>query len=166
MLDRMLHVAQTTGRGDPAFDRAHPDYLTALRAYARSRLPSDLAAIPLREGRSPRLFAVRVLSPEARAIVRDAQGDGSRALLAVRMGVASYADGPTTHSAPTESSSHLGAMASRDWCVTLSALGGGMLLDELAAVVIHRADYGDADEGAGGDVLAPFDLPPGARLAL
>lgn len=166
-LEKLLYVAQITGRGDGAFDRTHANYRPALLRYARSRLPADLDAIPRIEGRHPRLYGVRVLSPEARAVVADTEGAASRALIAVRVGVADIRHPDNTREqAPVEvRGGDLGSMATAEWPRTLARLGGGALLDELGAVVIARADVGDLDEGDTGP-LGPSALPRGAALAL
>jgi len=166
-LERLLLVAQITGRGDRAFDRKADGYRAALIKYAKSRSAVDLAAIPTKLDAKPTLYAVRVLTPEARAVVADTDGMSARALVAVRLGVAEirHPDG-STEKAPVESSSTVGAMAPPEWSRRVAALGGGSLLDELGAVVLTRADVGDYDEAEGGDPLGLYALPSGARLAL
>ena len=166
-LERLLLVAQITGRGDRAFDRKADGFRAALIKYAKSRSAADLAAIPTKLDAKPTLYAVRVLTPEARAVVADTDGMSARALVAVRLGVAEirHPDG-RVEKAPVESSSAIGTMASAEWTKTLSAIGGGALLDELGAVVLTRADVGDFDEAEGADPLDLYALPSGARLAL
>lgn len=166
-LEKLLFVAQITGRGDSSFDRKAEGYRAALVRYAKTRSPDDLAKIPCIEGRKPHLYGVRVLTPEARAIVEDTAGVTSRYLVAVRVGVAEirHPDG-TVEKAPVESRGDLGAMATQGWTRTLSSLGGGALIDELGSVVLSRADAGDFDEAEGADPLDLYGLPSGARLAL
>ncbi len=167
-LEKLLLVAQITGRGDPAFDRKSDEYRPALIRYAKTRAPAHLDAIPLLDGRKPRLYGVRVLTPEARAVVADTPGASARALVAVRCGVAEirHPDGGI-EKAPVEiRGGDLGSMATQAWTSRLGALGGGSLLDELGAVVLTRADVGDFDEAEGGDPLDLYALPSGARLAL
>lgn len=167
-MDKLLPVAQITGRGDPAFNRKADGFRVALVRYAKTRSPKDLAAIPLLEGKKPRLYAVRVLTPEARAVVIDTPGMAARALTAVRVGVAEirHPDG-TVEKAPVElRGGDLGSMATQEWTKTIAGHGGAALLDELGAVVMTRADFGDFDEAEGGDPLDLYALPSGARLAL
>lgn len=166
-LERLLLVAQLTGRGDAAFDRKADGFRAALVKYAKTRAPAHLDALPLLTGRKPRLYGVRVLTPEARAVVADTDGMSARALVAVRLGVTEirHPDG-VVEKAPVESSSTIGSMASTEWTKRLFDLGGGALLDELGAVVLTRADLGDYDEAEGADPLDLYALPSGARLAL
>lgn len=167
-LERLLWVAQVTGRGDPAFDRTADGHHAALIRYAKTRAPAHLGAIPLFEGRTPRLYGVRVLTPEARAVVLDTSGAAARAVCAVRVGVAEirHPDG-AVEKAPVEiRGGDLGSMATQAWTRRLSDLGGGSLVDELGAVVLTRADLGDFDEAEGADPLDRFVVPSGAKLAL
>lgn len=165
-LERLLLVAQITGRGDAALDRKAEGLRAALIRYAKTRSAADLAALPLKLDAKPRLYGVRVLTPEARAVVADTDGMSARALVAVRLGVAEirHPDG-TVEKAPVESSSAVGSMASTEWTRRISALGGGALLDELGAVVLTRADVGDFDEAEGADPLDLYGVPSGATLA-
>jgi len=132
----------------------------------KTRAAVHLDALPLKTGAKLRLYGVRVLTPEARAVVHDTDGDRARALVAVRLGVAEirHPDG-TVEKAPVESSSSVGAMAPSEWTGRISALGGGALLDELGSVVLTRADLGDFDEAEGADPLDLYGLPSGAMLA-
>lgn len=166
-LDRTLFVATVTGKGDPAFDRAHPTYAAAVVRYARTRSAKDLEKIPLREGMRPRLYGVSVLTAHARAVVLDAPGPAERAVMAVRAGVVSIKppDGPAEAPVYTEAAGDLGRFAPASWAERL-ADRGAYVVDELAAVVLHRAEHGDYDEAEGADPLAPCGLQPGGRLAL
>ena len=164
--EKTLFVACVTGKGDPAFDRRHPDYTAAVARYARTRHPAHLDAIPRREGMRPTLYGVTVLSAHARAVVLDAPGPAEQRLMAVRCGVVSVKrpDGVTAD-APAESRGDMGRMAPASWVEQL-AERGAYVVDELGHVVLHRAAVGDYDEAEGDDPLAPCGLPPGARLAL
>lgn len=165
--DKPLFVAQISGRGDKAFDRDHKDFRRALTEYARTRGEKHLAAIPLLEGRKPRLFEVKVLTAHARSIVLGEADEAARRLLAVRAGVSAirHADG-TTEQPKVASRGELGQLADADWAERIYELGGGYLVDELGAAVIHRTNCGDWDEAEGADPLDPFVLPRGVKLAL
>ncbi len=167
-LDAHLWVAQIAApRTDPAFDRSDREaWLVAAKRYTQTRSPADLAALPLLEGRKPRLYAVRVLSPEAYTAVK-AQGTvEQRDLLACRAGVAAYKDTDgRTFDAPLEAGSPGAApVATAAWLKTLQSLGGGQLLQELAAVVLRRYEIGDVDTIEGADPLDLYHLG-GLRLA-
>lgn len=165
-LEKLLWAAQCTGRGDPAFDREHEDYGRALLAYAKTRTPADLAKIPCKPGKTPRLYGVRVLTVEARAFVTDTQGAATRDLNAVRVGVAAIKTGSGPEERPDiESKSEIASLATREWCTRLGALGGGSLIDELAELVLRRADFGDYDEAEGDSPLVHYALPRGSTLA-
>ncbi len=166
-LDKTLLVAAVTGRGDPAFDRAHPDHRAALVRYARTRSAADLAKVPLRPGMQPRLYGVAVLTAHARSVVLDAPGPAERAVMAVRAGVVSvrHPDGQAETPAYDAPAGDLGRFAPAAWAEKL-AERGAYVVDELASVVLHRAEFGDHDEAEGADPLVPCELPRGARLAV
>lgn len=166
-LDRTLLVACVTGKGDPAFDRAHPDYRAAVVRYARTRSAADMAKIPLRPGMAPRLYGVAVLTAHARSVVLDAPGPAERAVMAVRAGVVSVKapDGAAEVPAYDAPAGDLGRFAPAAWAEKLAERGASVV-DELAAVVLHRAEHGDYDEAEGADPLVPCELPRGARLAV
>lgn len=167
MLDRTLFVASITGKGDPAFDRKHPEYRERLVRYARTRSAADLAKIPLREGMRPRLYGVSVLTAHARSVAIDQPGAAERAVMAVRCGVVSIRqpDGATETPAYDAPASDFGRMAPAAWVEKVAERGAGVV-DELGAIVLHRAEHGDYDEAEGEDPLVPCELPRGARLAL
>ena len=61
----VLYVAQVSGpRPDPAYNLKAEGYLAALETYAKTRRQEDLAKIPLKPGRTPRLYAVQLMDPE------------------------------------------------------------------------------------------------------
>jgi hypothetical protein len=168
VMDRILWVALVTGRGDPAWDRSAPNYREALVRYARLRAPEALAAIPCVPGRRPTLFGVAVLTAHARAVVLDAPGTAERALLAVRAGVVAIRrpDQPEERPVYESAGSELGRLAPPSWAERIAEVArGAWAIDELGAVVLHRAEFGDPDEGDG-DPLDRYALPAGARLAL
>lgn len=172
-LDKTLFVAQVAApRCDAAFERGAPNtpareaWMTAARRYVQTRAPGDLAKLPLKDGRKPRLYGVRVLTPEAFAVVEALSNVQQRVNLAVRAGVTSYRDenGILTD-APLENTGATGApLATAAWLRTLQDLGGGQLLDELAAVVLRRYQIGDVEDPEGADPLDLYALPAGLRL--
>lgn len=166
-LERILQVAQVSGRGDKAFDRDHVDFRRTLTEYARTRGETHRTAIPLREGQRPRLFGIQVLTAHARSIVLGETDEAARRLLAVRAGVVSikHPDG-TTEKPKVTQRGELGQLADAEWAERLYEIGGGYLIDELGSVVLHRTNVGDWDEAEGADPLDPFVLPRGVRLAL
>lgn len=166
-LERSLWVAQISGRGDRAFDKEHDDYRRAVTEYARTRGATHLAAIPLLEGQKPRLFEIKVLSAHARSIVLGESDEAARRLLAVRAGVVSIKHPDGDKEKPkTSQRGDIGQLADAAWGERIYQLGGGYLIDELGAVVMHRTNVGDWDEAEGADPLDPFVLPRGVRLAL
>lgn len=165
-LDTTLRVACVAGRGDPAFDRRHPDYRAAVVRYARTRHPAHLDAIPLREGMRPRLYGVAVLTVATRAWVLDAPGEHEQRLRAVIAGVVLVAHPDGRPERPVYDGPALAdgsRLAPPSWA---QSLGSGAVVDELGSVVLHRASVGDYDEAEGDDPLVPCALPHGLRLAL
>lgn len=168
-LDRTLWVALVTGRGDRAWDRSAPNYRETIVRYARLRTPDALAAVPCLPGCRPVLFGVTVLTAHARAVVLDAPGAAERALLAVRAGVVAIRrpDQPEERPLYEGSGSELGRLAPPAWAERIAEIArGAWAIDELGAVVLHRAEFGDPDETDGVDPLDRYGLPAGARLAL
>lgn len=165
--DGILWVAQLSGRGDKAFNKAHEDFRRTLTEYARTRGEKHRTAIPLQLGMKLRLFGVSLLTAHARSVVMSETDEPARRLLAVRAGVHSikHPDG-TTEKAPLEARGEFAQLASPEWAEKLYQLGGGYLVDELGSVVLHRTNCGDWDEAEGADPLDPFALPRGVRLAL
>jgi hypothetical protein len=170
-LDSYLWVAQIASpRTDPAFARGalntpeREAWMTAALRYSRTRSAADLAALPVIEGKRPRLYAVRVLDPTAYTAIK-AQGTvEQRDQLAVRAGVVSYQDtDKRTHDAPLEPTQGAAPLATAAWVKTLVGLGGGQLIQELAAVVIRRYEIGDVEDFEGADPLDLYHLG-GLRL--
>ena len=162
-LDSLLQVAQVAApRCDPAFDRGAPNspareaWMALAKRYSQTRSAADLERLPRVEGKRPRLYAVRVLTPEAYTAVMALGTLEQRVALAVRAGVPSYRDEHgASHDAPLESGTTGAPLATSAWLRTLQGVGGGQLLTELAAVVIRRYEIGDPEDCDGAD---PLDL--------
>ncbi len=167
-LDQSLWVASVVGpRPDPAFDTRHPEWLTLAQKYARSRDPRDLAKLPLRDGKRPRLYAIEVLTPRQYARLASMPDQVDRDLSAVCCAVlrVKHGDGPVEE-APIAAKGDLGSAADVEkWPAILQRLGGMNLIGELASVALQRAESGDADENEGTDPLALYALPRGLLLA-
>lgn len=157
-------------RTDRALDLSQPGAMDALRRYGATRHPADLAKIPLREGRTPRVYGVRMITATQHAVLQAERGP-ARAILACRLGVAwtRGADGAVER-APEES---LGGarIATAAWVDRLQQLGAVQLVAELGEVVQRRAEIGDlepddlaTDAEVGGDPLDLYAPPSGLRL--
>ncbi len=163
----VLWVAQVTGpRPDPAFDSSHKNYNDALTRYAKTRAKKHLDAIPLRDGRKPRLYAVQLMTPSVYAAVMSLPSDRPVAQFhfSVALTVHQAIVGGTTHTATFRPKETL-AIADDAWMEQLARWGGEHLLVELGGLATRRADLGDLhpDEDAeeGTDPLELFDLPRG-----
>ena len=171
-----LDVAQMGApRCDPAFNRRHPDWNRLARRYVATRLPEHLAALPRVEGRSPVLYRVGLLTPKAYAVLRGLVSPTVLAHSAVLAAVHSFTDANGRQHRATMAPRRADVdmdVAEEAWLDTLRAIGGGVLLEELAEVVIRRHEIGDFDdasdddgEGALPDPLDRYALPPGSTLA-
>lgn len=164
----ILDVARISAPADPAFATRDARWLDAVKRYVRTRAPEDLAKLPLREGRTPVLFGVDVLTP--------AQHDEATRLkdlahfqACARLGVKTirFPDGKT-ETAPRDGKTESGDA----WLARLYAVAGARGVLELGQTVRLRTEIGDvtADEIEGDeDPLGRSDLyslPSGAPLAV
>lgn len=173
ILGTVLRAAQLGApRTDRAFDRKHPEWERLAKRYARTRHPSDLAALPLREGQTPRLYGLAMLTPEAYAAMQSEKG-AARLYFLVCVAVVEIAhpDGRVERPAKTEKRGEL-TVASMEWVAKLQALGGLGLVDELGHLIERRAVIGDIEpeeDPETGEIADPLDrygLPPGVVLGL
>lgn len=144
---RDLLVASLT---DPAFDRAQPTWREASARYGETRAVADLAALPLLPNQRPTLWKVRPLSIAARAIVLGATTVASQRLNALRLGLVerldgalAQFDGTVTGATPTALQTIEGAALPQVKDEAIQAAAdewGGVWLDELADVILHRMD--------------------------
>lgn len=165
-LEKGLLVAQVADpQCDPAFDRTHPEWKTRVERYVRTRAPLDLAALPLREGRKPRLYEIACVQPMQYGAIRGAQGVRA-SFFACLYGVTSVVQ-PSGEvvKPPLEPGGSGPPVAKDEWLRTLQGFGGMRLVEELAACVICRADAGDWGEAEGADPLDLYELPSGWRPA-
>lgn len=139
----VLYVAQVSGpRPDPAYNLTAEGYLAALETYAKTRRQEDLAKIPLKPGRTPRLYAVQLMDPETFAALSTLQNGVGRLHFAVAL---------TVHAASVDGQTHVASMrakeklpiAETEWLTKLARWGGEYLLAELADVAETRATLGD-----------------------
>jgi hypothetical protein len=160
-----LLVAQMGApRTDRAFNRAHETWRTLAERYVTTRHPQDLAALPLHEGRAPRLYALEMLTPSDYAAMQARRG-AERVYFLVRVAVKSirHPDGTETRAAVVKEGDI--TLAPAEWVATLQQHGGLLLAEELAMVIERRAVIGDLEpgetEGAVSDPLDRYALPPG-----
>lgn len=134
---------------DPAWDRSHAAWPAARDAYIATRSLAALAAIPIAAGQAPVLWRIRALSVAARAACYGSSLASVQRLSALRHGLVARLDGPrfidgrveatretifdTIPGAPlpTVPDSVLQTQVD-EW--------GGLWVDEIGDVIIHRAD--------------------------
>ena len=171
VLGTTLEVAQIYApRTDRAFAVNADGAAAALRRYSATRHPADLARVPLREGRTPRLYGVRMLTAAELSALQPHRGL-ERSILACRVGV-TFARSPegSVERATMESEGTV-KLATMEWIEKLQAIGGVQLLVELGEIIQRRAEIGDIDpedyptaaEG-GGDPLDLYAAPSGLKL--
>lgn len=168
VLSTVLQVAQMGApRTDRAFDRKAEVWAKRAARYVTTRHPSDLAALPLREGKTPRLYSLAMLTPEGYTAMQARRG-AERVYFLVRLAVLD-----TQHEAQTEKpekGEREGdlTLAPMSWVARLQHIGGLGLVEELATIIERRAVIGDLepdeDEGEVTDPLDRYGLPPGVTL--
>jgi hypothetical protein len=148
---------------DPALDLEHPDAGALLSAYAGSRAPADLAKLPLKKGGVLSLFTTLPLNSSALRFVKSALSMETRVQWLVQVGCHEFTDEKsethkaTQHGKLTDSADKKFKVASEDWLDFLRGRYGSAGLEELALVILDRAE-------ASPRALAPFGLPPGSTL--
>lgn len=167
--DNPARDAWVASVGDPAFDREHEAWPALRDRYVDTRSVADLAALPTLPGQWPTLWRARALSVGARATCYSATSVAAQRLNALRFGLVSQVDGPRAYE-PAEG--RVSGCAEKPFDVVpgavfpqaadagldaLAALVGGDGLDELADVILHRADSNPRR-------LLPFPLPPRSAL--
>lgn len=168
-----LWIAQMMApRTDRAFDRTHADWKTLAAKYCRTRSEKDLAALPLKEGQKPRLWGLKQLEPTSYALVTGLANVAQRAQFTFKVGClerrdpsgltvrASLADRAGVADAP--------AVAEESWLKEARKVGGEILIEEIAAVILRWTELGDLDDALleeyAADPFALFALPPGGAL--
>lgn len=144
---RDLLVASLT---DPAFDHAHPTWREASARYGETRAVADLAALPVIPGQLPTLWRVRPLSIAARASVLGTSSVAVQRLFALRFGLVERLDGAAVQANGNPVGGTTTALATvdgaaiaqtRDEAIQAAAdEWGGVWLDEIADVILHRMD--------------------------
>jgi len=155
--------------GDPAFDREHPAWVALRDRYVDTRSIADLAALPVLPEQQPQLWRVRPLTTAGRATAYTSATPSLQRITALRLGLVSRVDGPRTYDAVNGTIGGATEIALAQMPnaplpqVTDAALDeassqlGGDALDELADVILHRAD-------ASPRRVLPFPLPPLSTL--
>jgi hypothetical protein len=153
---------------DPAFDHEHKTWKEARDRYSETRSTADLAALPLLPNQRPTLWKLRALSIAARSLVLGASTISGQRLNALRLALVERADGATvqldgtiTGATPTTLACIEGAALPQVKDEALQSAAdewGGVWLDELGDVVLHRMDLPPKR-------YIPFPLPlPSALL--
>lgn len=163
----VLWVAQVSGpRPDPAFDMRAAGYHEALEQYAKTRRPEDLAKVPCKAGRTPRLYGVQLMTPEVYQAIHTLPAD--RAVARMHFAVAVTVHAMMESGATTPATFRAGEklqIADEAWLARLQRTGGEFLLGELAALALRRADLGDWTPEEGSDPLDLYAPPPGMARA-
>lgn len=134
---------------DPAFDRDHPDWPELRDRYAQTRAVADLARLPTVPEQHPVLWRVRALSAVARTAIYAQTSLAAQRLTALRFALAARVDGPRAYGPDGVQGAEVrfalvrGAAVPQveDAAVDAQASEfGGLWLDELGEVVIHRTN--------------------------
>lgn len=144
---------------DAAWDRSHAKWPELSAAYADSRSQADLEALPVSVGMTPTLFRVRALPVLTRALVLSHSTLAAQRLSALRFGLADKAVALFSGAMPTGEITPLRlvegattATVHEDELQSIANLYGGVVLDEIADVILHRLDLPPAR-------FLPFPLP-------
>lgn len=135
---------------DPAFDRDHLEWPARRDRYAATRAVADLAALPLVPELLPALWRVRALSAVARTGVYAQASLGAQRLTALRFALVARVDGPRTYAPdgvvncterafPRVKGAAVPQVEDAAIDAEMSELGG-LWLDEIGEVVIHRTN--------------------------
>lgn len=160
-----LWVARVAGpRPDPAFDTTHPDWERLALAYMRSRTATALAALPVKDGRTPVLFGVHQLTPAAYRRLASDMTLVERYQLAVRVGCHARKDasGPTS---PRTLDDRGVLVAEESWVAEIAARWGHAAVEEVGEVVLRLYQVGPPSEEDDADPLGLYALPPGLAVA-
>lgn len=134
---------------DPAFDRAHASWRDLSRRYAETRAVADLAALPCRDGLVPTLWRIRALSVSARAGCYTSSIASLQRLQAVRFGLVARLDNARFIAGKVEATSERifepikgisVAQVSDDDIQAQVESFGGVWVDEIGDIILHRAD--------------------------
>lgn len=165
--DNPARDAYVASLADPAFDREHPDWLELRDRYVETRALADLARLPVKPGCHPTLWRIRPLTVAARATAYSTAAPSLQRLWAARLGLVARVDGPRVYGdgavsdcAEKRLDTHRGSNPPqvKDEALDEAARQfGGDLLDELADVILHRANTSPKK-------LLPFPPPPPSAL--
>lgn len=152
-------------RTDRAFDTKHPEWAALAARYLRTRSEKDLAKLPLKEGRRPRLWAVKQLEPGAYAAIAGFTNAAQRAqkVFALACHQRREPDGRVVDAPIVEGSSP--RLTVDAWVAEAQHIGGHMWILEAAEVALRWSELGDLDdellEEYAADPFALFGLPRG-----
>lgn len=135
---------------DAAFDREHEEWPALRDRYANTRAVADLAKLPALPGQWPALWRLRALSAVARTSFFAQASIGAQRLTALRLALVGRVDGPRTYAADGVTGCVEKALPRLKGApvpqVEDAAIDaqldeyGGLWLDELGEVVIHRTN--------------------------
>lgn len=152
-----LLTCKTSMPGDPAIDWTNKSAAELVAEHRRKRTRESLAAIPLRQGASLTLYALRPLSrAEYRYLTFQDPGSFVQLEAAAEIAITSVRVGSNEETIPTRTVQTGVCAATQDGSDRLFELLGPTGLRELGALALARADLGDA---------GPFALPPGTAPA-
>ena len=141
---RETHVASLA---DPSFDHAHADWPKLRDAYARSRSLADLAKLPRLAEQPLTLWRLRPLSVAARSAVFASAAESMQRLSAVRLGVVARLDNATVEGGAVKGAETVlpaiegGLPQVQDPALQAEVdAWGGLWVDELGDVIIHRTN--------------------------
>lgn len=142
---------------DPALDRAHLWWPELSARYARTRHPDDLIALPRLLGARPTRWTLRAVSVAARALILSAPTVAQQQLLALRFSLAAVSDETGARLLPVIPQSAPPQVADATIESEILAVWGGVVLDELGDVALHRLDLQPRS-------FVPFPRPPRSVL--
>jgi hypothetical protein len=146
---------------DPAINLAAPGVAAKLTAYERSRSAADRDALPRHPDMRLALFRLAPLTSAGVRVVT-AESGPRRAQYAVQVACHELVDAAgATHKAADHGGLQAAgklSIASDEWLDFIADAYGHKAINELAAIILLRAE-------AGPNAVAPFGLPLGLMLA-
>lgn len=135
---------------DAAFDREHAEWPALRDRYANTRAVADLAKLPALPGQWPALWRLRALSAVARTSFFAQASLGAQRLTALRLALVARVDGPRTYAEggvtgctekafPRLKGAPVPQVEDAAIDAEMNELGG-LWLDELGELVIHRTN--------------------------
>lgn len=134
---------------DAAFDRQHPDWPDLRDRYAQTRAVADLARLPTVPELAPALWRLRPLSAVARTAIYAQTSLAAQRLTALRFALVARVDGPRSYGPDGVQGNETrfplvkGAAVPQVEDAAIDAQAaelGGLWLDEIGEVVIHRTN--------------------------